>query len=112
MKLVEIAAPGIEKFADDAAEAACNLADVATPDAWSTGAVEDAVEAIDTLAEALAQIHPDAARILAAIPAATAELRRHLAADAPEPAKGARPPERRGRRRGLGHGWQGVRVPS
>lgn len=114
MKLSQ-AAPGVEARADEAAEAACNLADAASePDAWSATAVEDVVEAIDTLAAALATVDPAAAQILARVPAATAEVLA-LLNGAPEP--GAAPAgettqERRPRRPiGLGPGWKGVEGP-
>ncbi|MGI5444107.1 hypothetical protein ACQEV4_44230 [Streptomyces shenzhenensis] len=106
------AAPGVEARADEAAEAACNLADaVSQPDAWSAAAVEDVVEAIDTLAAVLATVDPEAAQILARVPAATAEVLA-LLNGGPEP--GAAPAgettqQRRPRRPiGLGPGWRGV----
>ncbi|MCX4707178.1 hypothetical protein [Streptomyces sp. NBC_01373] len=106
------AGPGVEARADEAAEAACNLADAASqPDAWSAAAVEDVVEAIDTLTAALATLDPAAAQILARVQAATAEVLA-LLNGAPEP--GATPAgettqERRPRRPiGLGPGWKGV----
>lgn len=106
------AAPGVQARADEAAEAACNLADaVSQPDAWSAAAVEDVVEAIDTLAAVLATIDPAAAQILARVPTATAEVLA-LLNGGPEP--GAAPGEettqqRRPRRPiGLGPGWRGV----
>jgi len=109
------AGPGVEARADEAAEAACNLADAASqPDAWSAAAVEDVVEAIDTLTAALATLDPAAAQILARVPAATAEVLA-LLNGAPEP--GATPAgettqERRPRRPiGLGPGWKGVDGP-
>ncbi|MGD6765965.1 hypothetical protein ACOKM5_44290 [Streptomyces sp. BH097] len=104
------AAPGVEERADQAAEAACNLADAVTPDAWSPAAVEDAIDAIEALTAALGQINPEAAQLLAAVPAATVALRQHLLDEEPRMA-GAVPAPRRSRRRGLGHGWTGVRVP-
>ncbi|WP_434481691.1 hypothetical protein [Streptomyces sp. NBC_01340] len=60
------------------------------------------------LTEALTAIAPETARILAAIPAATAILRRRLSLQ-PE-AVVAVPPSRSGRtrRRGLGPGWKGM----
>ncbi|MEU3423603.1 hypothetical protein AB0F39_34520 [Streptomyces murinus] len=95
----------VEERAAAVADAVCELADTATPTTWSTGAVEDAADAIDMLAEALASIGPEAARVLAAVPAATAALRRRLdltATELPAPRPG------RPRRRGLGPGWKGV----
>ena len=117
MELPAQAAPGVQALASEAADAACALADAAGPTAWNLAAAEDAVDAIDTLAEALAEIDPDAARLLAAIPAATKALLRHLGQDQDDdvdrPAAAvAAPRAPRARRRGLGHGWQGVRVPS
>ncbi|MEU9174882.1 hypothetical protein AB0D34_45225 [Streptomyces sp. NPDC048420] len=112
MRLTSPAAPGVEQLADEAAEAACNLADaVGQPDPWSAAAADDVAEAIDTLAAALATVHPDAARILARVPAATAEVLA-LLNDGPEP--GAAPagettqPRRSRRRIGLGPGWTGL----
>ncbi|MGC9500895.1 hypothetical protein [Streptomyces sp. WG7] len=70
---------------------------------WSAGAVEDVADSIDMLAEALAAIDPEAARALAAVPAATAALRRRLApataedvVEVPVPRSGR--PRRRGTR--------------
>jgi hypothetical protein len=110
------AAPGVEARADEAAEAACNLADAASqPDAWSAAAVEDVVEAIDTLAAALATVDPAAAQILARVPAATAEVLAllnggpDLVGTAPT---GETTQQRRPRRSiGLGPGWKGVDGP-
>ncbi|WP_306956275.1 hypothetical protein [Streptomyces sp. B4I13] len=112
MKLSQ-AAPGVEARADEAAEAACNLADVASqPDAWSAAAVEDVVEAIDTLAAALATVDPAAAQILARVPAATAEVLALLQREPRALPAGATSQRRRPRRSlGLGPGWKGVDVP-
>jgi hypothetical protein len=99
MELSEVG-PGVEERAEA-------VADAVTPRTWSTGAVEDAADAIDMLTEALAAIDPDAARILAAVPDATARLRHGLAAEVaevPVPRSG------RPRRRGLGPGWKGVQA--
>ncbi|MEU5366833.1 hypothetical protein ABZ354_25750 [Streptomyces sp. NPDC005925] len=80
-----------------------------TSGTWSTGAAEDAADAIDLLAQALAAIDPDTARALAAVPTATAALRRRLAPAPAEDVAGV-PAARSGRarRRGLGPGWRGV----
>ncbi|AZK98802.1 MULTISPECIES: hypothetical protein [Streptomyces] len=105
------AGPGVEQRAEAVADAVCELVDVVAPGSWSAGAVEDAADAIDLLAEALAAIDPEAARALAAVPAATAALRRRLVPGAVEEApevpapRSERPP-----RRGLGPGWKGVRT--
>lgn len=71
---------------------ACHLADAATPTAWSTGAAEDALDAIGVLGAALSRISPETAGALAAVAAATTAARRHLALPAdPDiaPASGA-----------------------
>ncbi|MFI0742731.1 hypothetical protein ACH4PU_32315 [Streptomyces sp. NPDC021100] len=73
------AAPGVEEHADATAEAACRLAEAAHPTGWSAVAVEDAVDAIDTLVEALSTLDPHSARLLAPITEATAALLEHLA---------------------------------
>lgn len=110
MELSE-AGPGVEERAVAVADAACELVDTVTPRTWSAGAVEDVADAIDMLAEALAAIDPEAARALAAIPAATAALRRRLAPAAAEGIAEAPAPRSGGpRRRGLGPGWKGVQA--
>ncbi|MEU9175633.1 hypothetical protein AB0C90_01965 [Streptomyces sp. NPDC048550] len=82
--LPTIAAPGIAERADAAADAACHLYDAvapwssAEPGGWSRTAVEDAAEAIETTAHALAYAHPRAEVILAPVHAALADLRRGL----------------------------------
>ncbi|MEV8476258.1 hypothetical protein [Streptomyces sp. NPDC051173] len=101
IRLADQAAPGVEERADAAAEAACDLGDVAVPSGWSAAAVEDAAEAIDVLTAALSALDPQAARLLAPIPAATAALRQHI--ERPDPAAEAAPLRRR---RSLGHGAQ------
>ncbi|WP_374778690.1 hypothetical protein OG756_42060 (plasmid) [Streptomyces sp. NBC_01310] len=113
MELPDRAAPGVETLAGAAADAACALADAAGPAGWSLAAAEDAADAIDTLAAALADIDPEAARLLTAIPAATKALLRHFGqeqeADAAVSATAARPSQLpKPRRRGLGPGWQGL----
>ncbi|MEU1676819.1 hypothetical protein ABZ752_33025 [Streptomyces roseifaciens] len=79
MDLCAGAAPGVEEHADATAEAACRLAEATHPTGWSAVAVEDAVDAIDTLVEALSTLDPHSARLLASIPEATAALLEHLA---------------------------------
>ncbi|MFD5557786.1 hypothetical protein ACFWIA_28595 [Streptomyces sp. NPDC127068] len=124
MGLNEQAAPGVEQRAESVVVSACHLADVVAPTAWSAAAAEDALDAIDVLAAALSGISPDTARALAAVAAATADVRRQLGlpADAdtaaPVPAAGAggqavpgRLPRPRVRRRGLGPGYQGILTP-
>ncbi|MEV5241932.1 hypothetical protein AB0K89_22920 [Streptomyces cinnamoneus] len=76
--LLRLAAPGVEELANAAAESACVLADAGVPYGWSAAAVEDAVEAIDVLAAVLAALDPQAARLLTAVPAATAALRQRI----------------------------------
>ncbi|MET9484766.1 hypothetical protein [Streptomyces sp. NPDC006638] len=104
-------APAAERRADLAAEAACELVDTAAPGSWSAAVVEDVCETIDTLVRGLVLVDADAARILAAVPAATAAL---LAQLSPDTADGTvtipSPRTSRLRRRGLGPGWTGVRT--
>lgn len=111
MELSKEPRPRVEEQAAAVADAVCELVDTVSPATWNTGAVEDAVDAIDMLAEALAAIDPEAARALAAVPAATAALRRLLdPAATEEVAEVPSPRSARSRRRGLGPGWQGVRA--
>ncbi|MFE2529061.1 hypothetical protein ACFXEL_33090 [Streptomyces sp. NPDC059382] len=117
MELPDRAAPGVEALAGTAADAACALADAAGPAGWNLAAVEDAADALDTIAAALSGIDPEAARLLAAIPAATKALLRHLGQDQDGDADGLAPPSPsprlpKPRRRGLGPGWQGVQSAS
>lgn len=109
--LPDRSAPGVQQLAEAVADSACRLADAAGH--WNLAAVEDAVEAIDTLVAALSEIDPDVARALARVPAATAAALRHLGGEPEEqPAPPVPPPARRApRRRGLGHGYQGIRMP-
>lgn len=113
MELSQDPQPRVEERAAAVADAVCELVDTVSPTTWGAGSVEDVVDAIDMLAEALAAIGPEAERALAAIPGATAALRRRLAPTAegviPElPAQRSAQP----RRRGLGPGWRGVRTTS
>ncbi|MFJ8470017.1 hypothetical protein [Streptomyces swartbergensis] len=120
MELSAQAGPGVEKAAEQTAESACHLADLAGPTGWSTVAAEDVLDTIDTLTDALGGAGEDLAQALAAEAAATVEARRRLgiAVDAQAPRRdGAaaapvvRGPERRPpRRRGLGPGFRGIRT--
>lgn len=112
-KLVR-AGPGVEEHADQAAEVACLLADVVAEGGWSAAAAEDALVAIETLAEAVAGIGPDVAEVLTAVTAATSTVRRRLGLPVePEPAQSesgiVRGRRTRLGRRGLGPGFQGIR---
>lgn len=84
MELPTIAAPGVGLRADAAADAACHLYDAVAPRStdgpggWSRTAAEDAAEAIETTAHALAHIGPGAELVLAPVHAALADLRRRL----------------------------------
>ncbi|WP_217207755.1 hypothetical protein [Streptomyces sp. AC550_RSS872] len=100
--------PVVEQLADDVAEAACELADAVAAGEWSPAAVDDVVDAIETLAEALLSRRAEAARILVA----AAGLRAALAPPGDEPTAAAPPAPRSGRprRRGLGPGWRGVQM--
>ncbi|WP_055524774.1 hypothetical protein [Streptomyces graminilatus] len=110
------ARPRVEQYAEEIADNACDLADTARPEAWSTEAKDDVLEAIDTLAGALCALGPDTAKARAPVRAATAGARRQLGlADGEEagPGPGARGrrPVRRARR-GLCPGFKGVRSGS
>lgn len=93
MELPTIAAPGVGERADAVADAACHLYDTIAPwghaapagpfpresgGGWSRGAAEDAAEAIETAAHALAYAHPRAEVILGPVHTALADLRRQL----------------------------------
>ncbi|MFI5762335.1 hypothetical protein ACIA8F_15505 [Streptomyces sp. NPDC051563] len=84
MELPSIAAPGVGEQADAVADAACHLYDAlapwgrTAPGGWSRGAAEDAAEAIETAAHALAYAHPRAEVILSPVHTALADLRRQL----------------------------------
>ncbi|WP_330300045.1 hypothetical protein [Streptomyces sp. NBC_00503] len=91
MELPTIAAPGVGEQADAVADAACHLYDTlapwrhAAPGGWSRTAAEDAAEAIETAAHALAYAHPRAEVILAPVHTALADLRRQLGLAPPDP---------------------------
>ncbi|MFC7933103.1 hypothetical protein [Streptomyces cinereoruber] len=122
--LSTVAAPGVAERAEALADAACELHDAAsTPGSWSAAAVEDAVESMETTALALAAAHPDAAAAMLAIGQQLAQLRERLGLPPGEHPAGpdedehqeqpvAPTPLRRPRpRRGLGPGYQGLRIP-
>nr|WSX48268.1 hypothetical protein OG409_04440 [Streptomyces sp. NBC_00974] len=98
MELPTIAAPGVGEQADAVADAACHLYDTiapwghAPPGGWSRTAAEDAAEAIETAAHALAHAHPRAEVILAPVHTALADLRRQLGLAATEPLGADGPP--------------------
>lgn len=121
MELSSRAAPGVDRYAEHAVENACRLAATAGiraatagPGGWSAAAVDDALEAIDTLAAALSVLGPEAARALAPVTAAVNDVRRLLAPPADEATGAAagvsapRMPPRPPRRRGLGPGFKGI----
>ncbi|MDV9186824.1 hypothetical protein R6L23_00990 [Streptomyces sp. SR27] len=103
--ILQTHAQTVADHADAIADAACELADVVATGTWTPAAIEDALEAVETIAEALLTERAEAARILVA----TAALRAALAPPGDEPAAAAVPRPRSTRRRGLGHGWQGIR---
>ncbi|MFE6788216.1 hypothetical protein ACFVFF_38850 [Streptomyces sp. NPDC057680] len=116
MKLVERALPGVEEYADQAAESACLLADVVSAGGWSEAAADDALTAIETLAEALGGIGPELQDVLAAVTAAASTARRRLGLPVDTVPELAAPgavialrTSCRPRRRGLGPGFQGIR---
>ncbi|MET4670633.1 hypothetical protein [Streptomyces sp. PvR018] len=121
------AGPGVAEQAEALADMACELHDAASTSAsWSAAAVENAVEAMETTVLALAVAHPDAATAMLAIGQQLAQLRARLAlppsehsaagcegADHEEQPDVPPMPRRRPRqRRGLGPGYQGLRIPS
>ncbi|GGU06161.1 hypothetical protein [Streptomyces coeruleorubidus] len=119
MELSAHAGPGVEKAAEQAVESACHLADLAGPDAWSTAATEDVLDAIDTLTDTLSTVGEDLAQALAAVATATAQARRRLGITVDDQAPGrdsaasvpvaGGPGRRPPRRRGLGPGFRGIR---
>ncbi|MFF8696186.1 hypothetical protein ACF08W_28645 [Streptomyces sp. NPDC015144] len=88
----------VNERADELAESACLLADSGP---WSPAAVDDALTAMETLSEALAErLGPDAARHLAVVLPALARARDQIGS---RPTTPTLPAERRARRRiGLG----------
>ncbi|CAM5734542.1 hypothetical protein ACTFBT_00185 [Streptomyces microflavus] len=74
------AGPGVADQAEALAETACELhAAASTSASWGAAAVEDAVEAMETTALALAVAHPDAAAAMLAFGQQLAQLRARLA---------------------------------
>jgi len=113
MKPLLKTAPGVEAHADQAVVSACHLADTVTPATWSAGALEDALDAVDTLIGSVSEIGPELAQALAMVTTATTDARRilgltELSAPATVPAQPARAGDRRTRRRGLGPGYRGL----
>ncbi|MFF0747413.1 hypothetical protein ACFYVL_44240 [Streptomyces sp. NPDC004111] len=110
-------------LADAAADAVCALADAVTY-GWPAdrSGTHDALDALDILLAALAQLDTDAARLLAPAVLAATRLRHHLdgdqddgqeaggvpAAPAPAPTVPAPRTPARPRRRGLGPGYRGL----
>ncbi|MBW5484879.1 hypothetical protein [Streptomyces bambusae] len=87
-----VAAPGVGEQADAVAETACHLYDSVAVGGWSLAAAEDAAEAIETTAHALATAHPRAELILAPVHAALAVLRRELELPPPDTVIAVVPP--------------------
>lgn len=118
------AAPGVAERAEALADAACDLHDAArSPGSWSAAAVEDAVESMETTALALASAHPLAAAAMLAVGQQLDQLRGAIGLPPAEHAgpedehqdqlAAAPTPVRRPRaRRGLGPGYQGLRIPA
>ncbi|GAA3918247.1 hypothetical protein GCM10022244_29340 [Streptomyces gulbargensis] len=98
-------AQAVTAHADAVADAACELADAVAAGIWTPAAIEDAIEAVETIAKALLTARAEAARILVA----TAALRAAFAPPGDEPPAAPVPRPRGTRRRGLGHGWKGIR---
>jgi hypothetical protein len=123
--LPAVAAPGVAERAEALAEAACELHDAVSsdPGRWNAEAVEDAIEAMETTAAALQAVHPDAANCMFVIAHNLGQLRQALGLPPRDdvPAEVAEvdqdqavippTPISRPRRRGLGQGYQGIRIP-
>ncbi|MFM9449164.1 hypothetical protein [Streptomyces acidiscabies] len=119
MDLPTVAAPGVAEQANALAEAACHLSDAVAddPGRWSAEAAEDAIEAIETVSAALSAISPGAAARMTAVTDALSRLRQEILGDVllgqdQEQAVTPPTPITRPRRRGLGPGYQGVRIPA
>ncbi|ELP69951.1 hypothetical protein PV735_46850 [Streptomyces turgidiscabies] len=123
-QLPSAAAPGVAERAEVLADAACELHDaVSTSASWSVSAVEDAIEAMETTALALALAHPDATAAAFILGQTLAQLRERLGLppgehttavdladeDQEQPVKPT-PINRPRNRRGLGPGYQGLRI--
>lgn len=122
MEHLPTAAWGVAERAEALAEAACELHDAASinPVRWSAEAVEDAIEALETTAAALGAIRPEAANCMFVITHNLGHLREVFglpprddgaAEDDQDQALPAPTPVSRPRRRGLGPGYRGVRIP-
>ena len=120
-QLQRAAAPGVAERAEALADAACELHDsVLAPSAWSVAAVEDGIESMEITALALMYAHPDATDVMVAIRCNLARARAALdlpprdgepAATGDEHQAVSQPTPIRSRRRALGPGYQGVRIP-
>ncbi|MFD0078499.1 hypothetical protein ACFVIY_39485 [Streptomyces sp. NPDC127166] len=94
----------VTEHVDAVADAACDPADAVATGHWSPAAVEDAVEVVETIAEALLTERAEVARILVA----TAALRAALAPPGEQSAQAVSSPCGT-QRKGVGHGWTGIR---
>ena len=106
----------MDREADGLAEAACQLAETVATHGWTPAAADDALTTVVTLAEALSALGPAAhayldpaeTETLAAVLAATADLRRQETGQPQPPATPtpAAVPAPAPRRRGLSTQWQ------
>lgn len=116
------AAPGVADLSEALAEAACALGDAAG--AWNATAAENAIEAMEIIAAALAAAHPSAIDGVSVIGRDLGRLRQDLGLPARDDGVSGVPaapqaadavtvpiPLRSRRRRGLGPGFQGIRIP-
>lgn len=120
-QLQPVAAPGVAERAEALADAACDLHDsVLDPSAWSAAAVEEAIESMEITALALMYAHPDATDVMFAIRYNLGRVRaalglpprdEELAGTGDEHQAVVEPTPIRSRRRVLGPGYQGVRIP-
>jgi hypothetical protein len=97
MELSAPAGPGVEKAAERAVEVACDLADLAGVDDWSTAAAEDVLDATDILTDTLGGAGAELTQTLAVVPAATT--------GAPTPGHRYGCPGARAKRCGVGAPW-------
>lgn len=120
--LPAVAAPGVAERAEALAESACELHDAVNsdPGRWNAEAVEDAIESMETTAAALQAVRPEAASCMFVITHNLGRLRQALglpprddvsAEEDQEQAVTPVTPISRPRRRGLGPGYRGVRIP-
>jgi hypothetical protein len=96
----------VDSLADELALTACTLADWTAHQGWTPAAVDDALDALAVVTEALATARPDTADALAGLQAALEAARQALTPAAPGTAGPALPEQRAGTRRRLSSAWR------